>query len=432
MAHMSEMDQLSCDERWSDGTTALFEEPFPQRGAVQALRDRVLLFLQRKQLAPGSPFLNDADLANRAGLSRSTVRRALDPLHREGWLSREAGRGTFVGPKVLGGAGREVGARTKNLRLGVILFDIGGLAHDWVTPRVMAGLDQAADSVGLNVELLGLRHEDVASLVRRLERSRPDVLASLAAQPRDALLLRDAVRLNIPTLVVGTAHQFLGMPAVVEDNVQGMNLAMDLLRKAGHKRIGLLINRWPSPWVFQRQEAFEKRMLLEGLDPNLIGTCWIGSANHPGYHSEPDGLSTRPRRSLMGGSAFSETLPLEGADKTVIRWLKQTQPTAIVTASYVAMEALGQAIGQLGISIPRDLSVVGLDQHPLASQWLGVEPTLAELPLEAIGRQVAHTSRALAEGAELPEVVRVPFQVRQGLSITVAEGHASLRSSVTG
>ncbi|NJL31586.1 MAG: LacI family transcriptional regulator [Phycisphaerales bacterium] len=299
-----------------------------------------------------------------------------------------------------------------------------------MTPRVMAGLDQAADDVGLTVELLGLRHEDVASITRRLERSRPDVLASLAALPRDALLLRDAMRLDIPTLVVGTTHQFLGLPAVVEDNVQGMNLAMDLLRNAGHERIGLLINRWPSPWVFQRQEAFEKRMLLEGLDPNLIGTCWIGSANHPGYHSEPDGLNTLPRRSLMGGSAFSETLPLDGADKTVIRWLKQTQPTAIVTASYVAMETLGDAIGQLGISIPRDLSVVGLDQHPLASQWLGVEPTLAELPLEAIGRQVAYTSRALADGAELPEVVRIPFQMRQGRSIAVVESNTNVRQSV--
>jgi len=207
----------------------IFEQPFPSRGAVRVLRDRIRIFIQWTRPAPGSSFWTDAELAERTGLSRSTIRRALQVLQREGWLSREVGRGTFVGPRArTGHPGHAVSSDVKTLRLGVVVFDIGGLADDWVTPKVMAGLDEAAETMDLSVELLGLREDDHASLTRRLERNRPDVLASLAAQPRDALLLRDAVRMNIPALVVGTAHQFMGFPAVVEDNRQGMDLALNV------------------------------------------------------------------------------------------------------------------------------------------------------------------------------------------------------------
>ncbi|MEM6561782.1 MAG: substrate-binding domain-containing protein [Planctomycetota bacterium] len=396
----------------------LFGEPFPSRGAVEVLRDRVILDLKRRAPKPGSPFMTDAELAARSGLSRSTIRRALGELQKDGWLSREVGRGTFVGPRVSQSDFEAAEASVGALRLGVVLFDIGDLSADWVTPQVMSGIDEEAASTGLSVELLGLREVDGSSLSKRLERSRPDVLVSLAARPRDALFLRDAIRLDIPTLVVGTAHQYLGLPAVVEDNRQGMNLAVDMLRDAGHERIGMLINRWPGAWVFERQEAFENRMIEDGLDPYEVDTCWIGAGDHPGHHDQWRHEPNLPhRRSLMGGVSVREPMPFDGGLERVCRWLERTQPTAVVAASYAGLDMIGAAARKLGLSIPGDLSVAGMDQHPKAAEWLGVEPSLAELPLRDMGRQVALTSRALSEGASLPGVVLVPFRTRRGASV---------------
>jgi LacI family transcriptional regulator len=419
MVQMSEMDQKPLKSTAEADVWALLGEPFPSRGAVTALQERVILNLRQRLPEPGDAFLTDAELATRSGLSRSTIRRALVDLQKEGWLSREVGRGTFVGPRVRQlNHSDEIGGKkprgAKTLRMGVVLFDIGGLSEDWVTPQVMAGIDEAADDVGLSVELLGLRELDTTSLAKRLERSRPDVLVSLAAQPRDALFLRDATRLGIPTLVVGTAHQFLGLPAVVEDNRQGADLAIGLLREAGHERIGLVINRWPGAWVFERQESFENRLLQDGLDPLAAGTCWIGSGDHP-FH--PD---LNARRTLIGGSSLPEALPFDGSEEAVARWLDRTKPTAVLAGSYVGIEMVARAARRLGLSIPGNLSVVALDQHPKAAHWLGVEPSLAELPLRAMGRQVARTSRALSEGATLPEVVRVPFRIKRGASVAPA------------
>ncbi|MEM6504006.1 MAG: LacI family DNA-binding transcriptional regulator [Planctomycetota bacterium] len=393
----------------------LFEEPFPRRGAVDVLRDRVVNFIQEHRPAPGTPFLTDADLAVRSGLSRSTIRRALEPLQQQGWISREAGRGTFVGPRSVSipDTTTPTASAQRSIRLGVLLFNIGRLTNDWITPQVMAGIDEAADSAGVRVELLGVREVDADLFSRRLERSQPDVLASLASQPRDALMLREAVRLGIKTMVVGTAHQFLCLPSVVEDNRQGMQLAIDALRDAGHERIGMVINRWPGGWVFERQEAFEQRLVLDKLDPHIPGTCWIGSSDHPAHeaHKPHDGQNAKPHQDPMAGSIDQLTA-----------WLEKTQPTAVVAGSFSAMLHIGIAARRLGWSIPRDLSVTAMDQHPLAAQWLGVQPTLAALPLQEIGEQVARTARALADGAVIEEPVRVPFTTQAGQSVAPPRG----------
>ena len=402
----------------SSPEVALFAQPFPRHGAASALRERVILHLRRSGRAPGEPFLNDAELVAESGLSRSTVRRALDGLRRDGWVSREAGRGTFVGPRLarLGNMDQgEAPAAGRAVRLGVVLFDIAALAGDWITPHVLAGIDDAADGAGVKVEMIGACEADAEAILRRLERDRPDALASLAANPRDALFLRDAARLGIPSLVVGTAHQYLGLPAVVEDNDQGARLAVRRLLDAGHERVGLVLNRWPAGWVFERQEAFERAMLDGGLDADAPGTCWVGAADHPGLGD--------PRHSHRNATRIGLGLgvpgPFDDAAERVAAWLDRHRPTAVVAGSYAAAQILGGATRALGWAIPRDLSVVGFDPHPQAAEWLGVRPTLVRLPLREMGRRIAGLARGLADGADPSRIgrVRVPFAFEAGDSV---------------
>ncbi|MEM1211505.1 MAG: hypothetical protein AAGI68_04320 [Planctomycetota bacterium] len=184
------------------------------------------------------------------------------------------------------------------------------------------------------LELLGVREIDADQFSRRLERSRPDVLASLASQPRDALMLREAVRLGIKNMVIGTAHHFICPPSVVEDNRQGTQLAIDALRDADHERIGMIINRWPGRWVFERQEAFEQRMVQDQPDPHAPGTCRIGSSDHPAHeaHKLHNGHNAKPHSDPMAGPTYQPTA-----------WLEKTRPTAIVAGSFSAMLHIGTA-----------------------------------------------------------------------------------------
>jgi LacI family transcriptional regulator len=396
----------------------LLAQPFPSRGAADALRDRVIVYLRDRRAKPGSPLLTDAQIVERTGLSRSTVRRALDGLQRDGWVSRTPGRGTFAGPR-LASADREVdptrrGKTANALRLGVVLFDIAKLATDWITPHVLAGIDEAAEASGVKVELYGATEPEANAIVRRLERDRPDVLVSLAAKPSDALLLRDAVRLGIPSLVMGTAHQYLGLPAVVEDNLDAARRATRRLLEAGHERVGFVINRWPAGWVFERQEGFEQAMSEANLDVDTPGVCWIGRSDHPGHRDQ----IVSHREAAFVSQASDE--PLTGAVERVEAWLRRHRPTGVVAGSYVGVWALTEAARRLGLSVPRDLSVVAFDPHPQVPEWLGVgEPSLVRLPLRAMGRRIAQVSRALAEGVDPGRVgrVRVAFEDQPGVSV---------------
>jgi GntR family transcriptional regulator len=56
--------------------------------------------IESGQLEPGDELLTEQELIAEHGLSRTTVRRALDELARSGYITREQGRGTFVSAKV--------------------------------------------------------------------------------------------------------------------------------------------------------------------------------------------------------------------------------------------------------------------------------------------------------------------------------------------
>lgn len=415
-----------------DGGGDLLAQPFPARGAMDVLRDRMVTYLRHRRFGPGAPLLTDAQIVERTGLSRSTVRRALDGLQRDGWVSRTPGRGTFGGPRLAvqrsthspgekgqpsNAGGHDASERLNTLRLGVVLFDIAKLSSDWITPQVLAGIDEAAGQSGVNVELFGAIESDTNAIVRRLERDRPDVLVSLAAKPRNALLLRDAVRLEIPGLVMGTAHQYLGLPSVVEDNLDAAKRATRRLIEAGHERIGMVINRWPAPWVFERQEGFELTLADAGLDVDEPGVCWVGRSDHPGHRNVY--VSHREALPDFAVDASPDAPMAKAVDRTE-RWLRRRQPTAVIAGSYVGIWAIGEAARRVGLSIPGDLSVIAFDPHPSATRWLGVEElSLIRLPLKAMGRRIAEIGRALAEGANPERIGRVcvPFEDQPGASV---------------
>jgi GntR family transcriptional regulator len=60
------------------------------------IADRVRELIEREQLGPGAALPSEADLRERLGVSRATIRQALQELELEGWIERHQGRGTFV------------------------------------------------------------------------------------------------------------------------------------------------------------------------------------------------------------------------------------------------------------------------------------------------------------------------------------------------
>lgn len=381
---------------------AVVSRPYPRRDAARALRRSMLQYLVASRPEAGTRLLTEAELSKASKLSRSTVRRALDPLVRDGWLARRVGDGTYVGPRLAQPPTRPASSdqadplvremlATRPIRVAVLVFKIGDLAHDWYTPLVLEGLDQAAEELGVSVELLGNRDHDIDAVARRIERTRPDMLACLTNDPRTALVVRDAQRMGIPCVLTGTPHLGLGVPVLHEDNHQAMQLAVEHLASRGHRRIGLVIQRIAEPWTLHRHEAFTATLQRLGLASDESQVLWL-----PMQVGDVDRLILQQ----------------------VAHFIRQRQLTALVSGNDLAMHALDGLVRGGQLDVPREVSVVSFEQDYARRRWLGLaQPTTVVFPLREMGRRLAEMARASHRGETLPRSTVLRAVLLQGQSV---------------
>jgi LacI family transcriptional regulator len=177
------------------------------------------------------------------------------------------------------------------------------------------------------------------------------------------------------------------LPSVVPDEVQGGRTATEALLKKGHRRIGFINNLDPIPATFGRLEGYKQALAAYGVafDENLVRNHISGSA---------------------GG--YQGTLEL--------MQLKEP-PTAIFCFSdFMAMGAY-DALRKLGLSIPKDVAVMGFDNHELIAAHLYPPLSTMELPHAQMGEWAVEF--LLEQGGEsLPPVqhkMECPYIERESI-----------------
>ena len=425
-------------------TRVLGTQPYPRRGATSELERRFVQFFKESRPKPGTSLATDSEVAAASRLSHSTVRRVMERLDRAGWVSRQPGRGTFVGERVLlldepaesvrdersiadttaltaalrqGAAASHQASARAGLRVAVLISRIEDLAHDWFSLGVIAGLDAAAADCGGRIEIIGTRERRPEVLSRRLAEAMPDALAYLTWHPEYLSVLDVAHQLGIATIFGSTAFSRPSWSGVVfEDNTHAVELAVDALWQAGHRDIALAINRWPEPWVFERQFAFENAIERRGGEADDARVCWLGSEGTMinvtrRSHTPPSSLDLEDRHEQELVSMVSR---LE-------RFLSRNRPSALIAGSQVVADVLGRLVRCGGVCVPEDLSVVCIDQHPQLTNWYGLEPTTVCLPLAALGRGIfeAAVEMSGAGGSMVapPPVRRVRCTLSAGQSV---------------
>jgi LacI family xylobiose transport system transcriptional regulator len=132
------------------------------------------------------------------------------------------------------------------------------------------------------------------------------------------------------------------------------------------------------------------------------------------------GVITGPRRAVSGraridgfaaamagaGLALDPALAVEGswhveagysAGRTLLG--RDDPPTAVFAGNDLQALGLYRAAGELGVAVPRDISVVGYDDLPAAS-WMSPPLTTVRQPLEAMAAAAARLVVGLAGGEE--------------------------------
>ena len=163
---------------------------------------------------------------------------------------------------------------------------------------------------------------------------------------------------GIPAVHIAPMHEQDDAPSVdTDDRAAVRQLTTELLRR-GHRRIGFMRGRTGHWATEQRYLGFADAMQATGLDidPQLVQTGNFEFAE--GLQCARRMLSTRPR------------------------------PTAIIASNDDMAAAALSAARQMRVALPRQLSVVGFDDAPVAAM---VWPRLTTIrqPVRAIGRVAA-------------------------------------------
>ena len=289
------------------------------------------------------------DVAQRCGLPMATVRRVLDDGMQD--ITDRTRRKVLRAAKLEGYA---VEHRAHNL--GVIFQDENakGLTHPFFAAMLNA-FKNDAEARGYDVTFVNHGADGMTYLEHCLYRGVDGVcIACLDFTTKE---VSELVSSDIPCVTVD--HRFDNVPAVLSDNENGVHMLVDYAASMGHKRIAFIHGHNNSVVTSTRIAQFYSAMEYHGFPI-------------------PDGY--------VRAGLYNEIGMVRGIIVDLLRM--DERPTCILLPDDSCYFGAQEAVQELGLRIPDDISFCGYDGIAL-TQALRPQLTTIHQDSEAIGRECA-------------------------------------------
>lgn len=315
-----------------------------------------------------------AEIASRAGVSIATISRVLSPSGHP--VSEKTRRRVLDVACDLdyhpSAAARALSTR-RTWALGIAVPD---LANPYYAEIVHA-IEDAARAAGYTVLFTDF-HRDSRRLRAGLDlfrSQRVDGVVLAGGGSDEAADLGVLTRAGIPAVLIGRHED--GVPAVRVDNVQAGRLAAEHLVAHAHARISFISGPAQLTTVQDRLQGFqgvcERAGTVLDVEPGDFDP-------RSGYEGMRRILARRPRASAV-----------------------------CAANDHMAIGAMA-ACADAGLTIPRDLALMGFDDIPLASYVRPALTTIA-IPTRELGSQAARLLLSLIDGSQVPAVTWVDIQL---------------------
>lgn len=325
-----------------------------------------------------------ADVASAAGVSKATAARALGDY---GAVS------DAVRDRVLAAADRlgyrpNALARTmstgRSNTIGMVVGDIENMFF----AKATRGAADVANEAGFDL-ILSNSDEDEAIEAQAISvqlAKRVDGLLVAPASSLDERNLRAITDAGRPLVLFDRAVPGLGVDTVIAANRSGARDLTSLLVVAGHRKIGF-VSTLAHPTPFSRLDVLSTSAVAERVEGfmDVLASAGVAAPEaHVHLNARAEGLHNLAARLLSGSQAV----------------------TAIVASDSLVALAVFQTARELGLHIPRDLSLVAFDN----ADWTGVATpgiTVMNQPIHEIGAEAARLLIRRIRGSEEPPVTRV-------------------------
>ena len=298
-----------------------------RRPKYQRIREKLFADINAGRYAPGQALPTEAQLAEMLGISRNTIRQAIGDLEGDGIVKRIQGRGTFVTNDQERNATRQLDAFAL----------IAPQLREGFYPSLVDGFEQSSSSIQCQV-LVANSANDLARqgdlILQMIDKRVAGVaLVPVAITATPIHQVRQLHEHHIPVVFCHRTVESVSAPFVGWDGAEVGRTAGVALKERGHTRVGALF-------------GYEDEMVRQFLSGLCAGLDMKESRL-------PDGMLRLYGRSLPGPEALDPV-------RNVLRELLQLKerPTAIFCGNQIDAEQVYLAALELGVQIPKDLSVI--------------------------------------------------------------------------
>lgn len=320
------------------------------------------------------------DVAEAAGVSVATVSKAVNGRY---GVAPETMARVMRHVDALGYESSLVASSMRSRRTGVI----GVLVADFepFSAEVLKGVGRALAETPYDLLAYSGSHREGAGWERRS-------LSRLSGTLIDGAIMVTPTIVNVtsdvPIVAIDPHTGRADLPTVESDSFGGAQQAVRHLVELGHRRIGFIAGRPDLRSATARDAGYRAALAEAGiaLDPSLVG---VGR-----YEGD------------IARDAALRMLSLE------------QPPTAIFAANDLSALSIVDVAHERGLSVPRDLSVVGFDDVPEASR-AAVPLSTVRQPMQRLGAVATELVLALL-GGETPEQTHIRLPTRLVARATTA------------
>jgi DNA-binding LacI/PurR family transcriptional regulator len=332
------------------------------------------------------------DIARLANVSRSTVSLAINDSPK---INKETKARVLEVIEQVGFRPNQAARNLVSRESGTILVVAPQIDHvfsDWYFSEGLSGILDAATRLGRHL-MVELATESFKNSQRALKLWREQVVDGvliIGALTTDSYV-QEIASSGCPVVLVNSLSA--GIPSVTAANQAGAIRAVQHLMSLGHKRIAHIKGSEQVTYASERLSGYLKAMEEHGapLDPSWIVQGWFGQKS--------------------GAEAMTRLMAL------------QPRPTAVFVANDLMAIGAMEAAESMGLSVPEDVAVVGMDDIQLA-HYVHPGLTTVRQSMYTVGEAAVEHLMAKVEGRPVyTPVIQVGMRlvIRESCGARLAE-----------
>jgi len=287
-------------------------------------------------LNPGDRLSSEYELSEQFSLSRQTIRHAIAVLEKEGYVTRIQGSGTYI-------SDNNITDKVNRKNIAIITTYVDA----YIFPQTIQHIERILSDAGYTVQIsfTNNRISREKSILEGIVEK--DDIAGVIVEPTKSNLPNPNIKYyellmkkHVPVLFINSYYEVLKAPHVSMNDKQAGIIATELAIKKGHTRIGGVFKLDDSQGA-RRYAGFLEAMNHAGLKVTGKDLLWFDTEDISTEENIHD-LAMKIRRRLSTRTAL-----IFYNDETAYRIVTELQKE--------------------GVSIPEDLSVVGIDDNPLST-----------------------------------------------------------------